>query len=46
MTFDGQFVSPDHRGRTLQEMEALWRRNEGDWRWWCTQCHQLPWESV
>ena len=27
-------------------MEGLWRRNGGHWRWWCTHCHQLPWESV
>ena len=46
MTFDGQFVSTDHRGRTLQEMEASWRRNEGAWRWLCTPCHQQPGESV
>ena len=44
--FDGQFLSEDHRGRTLQEMEALWRRGEGDWRWWCIACHRQPGESV
>ena len=31
---------------TWQRMEGLWRRNGGHWRWWCTHCHQLPWESV
>ena len=46
MSFDGQFLSTDHRGRTLREMEALWRRGEGDWRWWCIACHRLPGESV
>ena len=44
--FDGQFVSEDHRGRKLKDMEASWRKGEGDWRWYCTQCHQLPWGSV
>ena len=46
LAFDGQFVSEDHRGRKLKDMEASWRKGEGDWRWCCTQCHQLPWESV
>ena len=31
---------------TWQRMEGLWRKNGGHWRWWCTHCHQLPWESV
>ena len=44
--FDGQFLSEDHRGRTLQEMEALWRRGEGGWRWWCIACHRQPGESA
>ena len=46
MTFDGQILSTDHRGRSLQGMEASWRRNEGGWRWWCTHCHQGPGGSV
>ena len=46
MTFDGQFLSTYHRGRSLQDMEASWRRNEGGWRWWCTHCHHQPGESV
>ena len=46
MTFDGQLSSTDHRGCSLQEMEASWRRNEGVWRWWCTRCHHNPGESV
>ena len=38
MTFDGPFSSAYHRGCSLQDMEASWRRGEGDWRWWCTEC--------